>query len=145
MIAMRFMPDVRDDFDLFDDVFDNGFDVPMFNQEPVLKTDVVEKDGKYIMKTDLPGFAKNDVKVTLENGTLSIHAARHENKDEKDRKGKVLRRERRYGSYSRSFYVGNQVKDSDVNASYKDGVLTIELPAKEDKKEIPEKKYIAIE
>ncbi|MCH4021379.1 MAG: Hsp20/alpha crystallin family protein [Erysipelotrichaceae bacterium] len=139
------MPDVRDDFDLFDDVFDNGFDVPMFNQEPVLKTDVVEKDGKYIMKTDLPGFAKNDVKVTLENGTLSIHAARHENKDEKDRKGKVLRRERRYGSYSRSFYVGNQVKDSDVNASYKDGVLTIELPAKEDKKEIPEKKYIAIE
>ena len=142
---MRFMPDVRDDFDLFDDVFDNGVDVPMFNQEPVLKTDVVEKDGKYIMKTDLPGFAKNDVKVTLENGTLSIHAARHENKDEKDRKGKVLRRERRYGSYSRSFYVGNQVKDSDVNASYKDGVLTIELPAKEDKKEIPEKKYIAIE
>ncbi|MCH4019448.1 MAG: Hsp20/alpha crystallin family protein [Erysipelotrichaceae bacterium] len=139
------MPDVRDDFDLFDDVFDNGFDVPMFNQEPVLKTDVVEKDGKYIMKTDLPGFAKNDVKVTLENGTLSIHAARHENKDEKDKKGKVLRRERRYGSYSRSFYVGNQVKDSDVNASYKDGVLTIELPAKEDKKEIPEKKYIAIE
>lgn len=142
---MRFMPDVRDDFDLFDDVFDNGFDVPMFNQEPVLKTDVVEKDGKYIMKTDLPGFAKNDVKVTLENGTLSIHATRHENKDEKDRKGKVLRRERRYGSYSRSFYVGNQVKDSDVKANYNNGVLTIELPAKEDKKEIPEKKYIAIE
>ncbi|MDY3931739.1 MAG: Hsp20/alpha crystallin family protein, partial [Erysipelotrichaceae bacterium] len=132
-------------FDLFDDVFDNGFDVPMFNQEPVLKTDVVEKDGKYIMKTDLPGFAKNDVKVTLENGTLSIHAARHENKDEKDKKGKVLRRERRYGSYSRSFYVGNQVKDSDVKANYNNGVLTIELPAKEDKKEIPEKKYIAIE
>ncbi|WP_108774601.1 Hsp20/alpha crystallin family protein [Lactimicrobium massiliense] len=142
---MRFMPDVRDDFDLFDDVFDNGFDVPMFNQEPVLKTDVVEKDGKYIMKTDLPGFAKNDVKVTLENGTLSIHASRHENKDEKDKKGKVLRRERRYGSYSRSFYVGNQVKDSDVKANYNNGVLTIELPAKEDKKEIPEKKYIAIE
>lgn len=142
---MRFMPDVRDDFDLFDDVFDNGFDVPMFNQEPVLKTDVVEKDGKYIMKTDLPGFAKNDVKVTLENGTVSIHASRHENKDEKDRKGKVLRRERRYGSYSRSFYVGNQVKDSDVKANYNNGVLTIELPAKEDKKEIPEKKYIAIE
>ena len=142
---MRFMPDVRDDFDLFDDVFDNGVDVPMFNQEPVLKTDVVEKDGKYIMKTDLPGFAKNDVKVTLENGTLSIHASRHENKDEKDQKGKVLRRERRYGSYSRSFYVGNQVKDSDVKANYNNGVLTIELPAKEDKKEIPEKKYIAIE
>ena len=142
---MRFMPDVRDDFDLFDDVFDNGFDVPMFNQEPVLKTDVVEKDGKYIMKTDLPGFAKNDVKVALENGTLSIHASRHENKDEKDKKGKVLRRERRYGSYSRSFYVGNQVKDSDVKANYNNGVLTIELPAKEDKKEIPEKKYIAIE
>ena len=142
---MRFMPDVRDDFDLFDDVFDNGFDVPMFNQEPVLKTDVVEKDGKYIMKTDLPGFAKNDVKVTLENGTLSIHAARHENKDEKDRKGKVLRRERRYGSYSRSFYVGNQVKDSDVKANYNNGVLTIELPAREDKKEIPEMKYIPIE
>lgn len=142
---MRFMPDVRDDFDLFDDVFDNGFDVPMFNQEPVLKTDVVEKDGKYIMKTDLPCFAKNDVKVTLENGTLSIHAARHENKDEKDKKGRVLRRERRYGSYSRSFYVGNQVKDSDVKANYNNGVLTIELPAKEDKKEIPDKKYIAIE
>ena len=142
---MRFMPDVRDDFDLFDDVFDNGFDVPMFNQEPVLKTDVVEKDGKYIMKTDLPGFAKNDVKVTLENGTLSIHAARHENKDEKDKKGKVLRRERRYGSYSRSFYVGNQVKDSDVKANDNNGVLTIERPAREDKKEIPEKKYIAIE
>ncbi|MEE8808662.1 MAG: Hsp20 family protein, partial [Lactimicrobium sp.] len=73
------------------------------------------------------------------------HATRHENKDEKDKKGKVLRRERRYGSYSRSFYVGNQVKDSDVKANYNNGVLTIELPAKEDKKEIPEKKYIAIE
>ena len=141
---MRFMPDVRDDFDLFDDVFDNGFDVPMFNQEPVLKTDVVEKDGKYIMKTDLPGFAKNDVKVTLENGTLSIHASRHENKDEKDRKGKVLRRERRYGSYSRSFYVGTAITEEDIKAKFEDGTLRLNIP-KKDPKAVEGKKYIAIE
>ena len=99
---MMFMPDVRNDFDLFDDVFRS----PVFDLEPAMKTDISEKDGKYLMKTDLPGFSKEDIKVSLKNGTLTIHAQHDSNKDTKDKKGRLIRQERYSGAYTRSFYVG---------------------------------------
>ena len=70
---MLFMPSMRDEFDLFDDVFDT----PMFGMEPVMRTDVTEKDGKYVMETDLPGFNKEDIKVSLKDGNLTVSAEHH--------------------------------------------------------------------
>ena len=109
---MMFMPDVRNDFDLFDDVFRS----PVFDLEPAMKTDISEKDGKYLMKTDLPGFSKEDIKVSLKNGTLTIHAQHDSNKDTKDKKGRLIRQERYSGAYTRSFYVGGQVSAAECSS-----------------------------
>ncbi len=138
---MLFMPSMKDEFDLFDDVFNT----PMFGMEPVMKTDVTEKDGKYVMETDLPGFTKEDIKVSLNNGTLTVSAQHNARNDEKDKSGRVIRQERYTGSYARSFYVGDAVKEEDIKASYKDGKLTLEIPHEEEKKEIDTNHYIAIE
>lgn len=138
---MLFMPSMKDEFDLFDDVFNT----PMFGMEPVMKTDVTEKDGKYVMETDLPGFTKEDIKVSLNNGTLTVSAQHNASNDEKDKSGRVIRQERYTGSYARSFYVGDAVKEEDIKASYKDGKLTLEIPHEEEKKEIDTNHYIAIE
>lgn len=138
---MLFMPSMRDEFDLFDDVFNT----PMFGMEPVMKTDVTEKDGKYVMETDLPGFTKEDIKVSLNNGTLTVSAQHNASNDEKDKSGRVIRQERYTGSYARSFYVGDAVKEEDIKASYKDGKLTLEIPHEEEKKEVDTNHYIAIE
>lgn len=141
---MRFVPSVLDDsFDLFDDVFD---DFRSFrNMDSLMRTDVEERDGKYIMNIELPGFNKEDIRMSLKNGTLRIAVKHHANNDERDNRGNILRQERFEGSMMRSFYVGNNVKESDIRASYQNGVLTIEMP---DEKQIvsqPETKYIDIE
>lgn len=138
---MMFMPSVRDDFDLFDDVFDT----PMFGMEPMMKTDITEKDGKYVMETDLPGFSKEDIKVSLKDGNLTVSAEHHGDSDEKDKDGRVIRRERYSGSYSRTFYVGEKVKESDIHAGFKNGKLTLEIPKEDDQKAVEDRHYIAIE
>lgn len=138
---MLFMPSVKDEFDLFDDVFDT----PMFGMEPVMRTDITEKDGRYVMETDLPGFNKEDIKVSLKDGNLTVSAEHHDNNETKDKDGRIIRRERYSGSYQRTFYVGDDVKESDIHASYANGKLTLELPKKEEKKELEDRHYIAIE
>ena len=142
---MRFVPSVlNDEFDLFDDVFDNNF-WPFRNSDSLMRTDVEEKDGKYIMNMELPGFNKEDIRMSLKDGTLSIAAKHHENNDERDRRGNVLRQERFEGSMMRSFYVGKNVKESDIRASYQNGILTVEMPDGKQIASEPEKKYIDIE
>lgn len=138
---MLFMPDVRDRFDLFDDVFNT----PMFGMEQVMKTDITEKDGKYVMETDLPGFEKEDIRISLHKGNLTVSASHDSSSDEKDGNGRIIRRERYSGSYSRTFYVGDSVRESDIHASYKDGKLTLELPKKELQEKTEDRHYIAIE
>ena len=101
------------------------------NARNMMKTDVREKDGKYEMSIDLPGFDKNDVKVALNDGYLTISAEKGLDKEDKDKK--YLRKERYEGSMTRSFYVGDDITDKDINASYKNGVLTLELPKKDQK------------
>lgn len=141
---MMFVPSVfNDNYDLFDDVFDNNF--WPFRNNNLMRTDIEEKDGKYIMKTELPGFNKEDIKMSLKDGTLRIAANHSENNDEKDKKGNVIRQERYAGSMERSFYVGKNVKESDIHASYKDGVLTIEVPDMKQVENKPETKYIDIQ
>lgn len=139
---MRFMPTVKrdEDFDLFDDVFN----APFFGREALMKTDITEKDGKYQLEMDLPGYKKEDIKLSLYNGNLTIEANHNESSEEKDTKGNVVRQERFTGSCTRTFYVGENAKESDVSASFKDGVLKIEVPSENDKIEA-EKKLIRIE
>ena len=110
----------------------------------MMKTDVRETDDSYEVDMDLPGFKKDEVKVQLADGYLTIEAAKGLDKDEEDKKGKYIRRERYAGSMSRSFYVGEGVKQSDIHAKYEDGILKLDIP-KQDKKAVEESKYISIE
>ena len=110
----------------------------------VMKTDVKEHDNGYEVVIDLPGFKKEELQITLENGYLSVNASKGLDKDEKDKKGKVIRQERYAGSMQRSFYVGEAITQEDIKAKYEDGVLKLEIQKKEVKK-LPEKKMITIE
>ncbi|MCR5103727.1 MAG: Hsp20/alpha crystallin family protein [Eubacterium sp.] len=110
----------------------------------VMKTDVHEHDDKYELDIDLPGFKKDEIKLALENGYLSVSASKGLDKEKKDKKGRVIRQERYSGSMQRSFYVGEAVTKEDVKAKYEDGVLKLIIPKNEPEK-LPEKQYIAIE
>lgn len=129
------------DFDLFDDVFG----VPMFSSDRIMRTDVEESDDHYTLKMDLPGYQKEDVSISLNRGNLTISAKRNTSKDEKDERGNILRQERFTGNCSRTFSIGKDVKDTDIHASFKDGILTITVPKQQQKKELPEHNYITIE
>ena len=110
----------------------------------VMRTDVHEHDDKYELDIDLPGFKKDEIKLSLENGYLSVSAAKGLDKEEKDKKGKLIRQERYAGSMQRSFYIGDTIKQDDIKAKFEDGVLKLSIPKTEPEK-IPEKKCIAIE
>ena len=109
----------------------------------LMKTDVHENEEDYEMDMDLPGFKKDQIKINLENGYLTISAAK-EHDNEKKKHGKVIRQERYAGSMQRSFYVGDGVKTEDVKAKFEDGVLKLCIPKKE-LKELPSNTTIAIE
>ena len=108
-----------------------------------MKTDVRETESGYEVDIDLPGFKKDEINVELNNGYLSISAAKGLDKEEK-KEGKYIRKERYAGSMSRSFYVGDAIKQEDVKAKYEDGILRLSVPKKE-AKAVENKKYIAIE
>ena len=110
----------------------------------LMKTDVKETDTDFVVDIDLPGFKKDEIKMQLDNGYLTVSAEKELDKDEK-KKGKYVRRERYAGSVSRSFYVGENITDKDIHPKYENGILTFSLP-KEDKKAVEEKNhYISIE
>lgn len=139
---MKYVPARRNSY-LFDDLFDDMF--PSFNTRntALMKTDIREKDGKYLLDIDLPGYQKEDIKISIFNGNLTISAEHNETNDEKDAKGNILRKERYSGSCSRTFYVGDAIKESDIHASFTNGILTIDFPS-EAKKQEEETKYIDI-
>ena len=110
----------------------------------LMKTDGRERDGSYELDVDLPGFKKDEVTVDLQDGYLTISAAKALDKDESDQKGKFLRQERYTGSMSRSFYVGDDVESTDICAKYEDGILKISVP-KTAHKELPKHSTITIE
>ena len=110
----------------------------------VMKTDVKETETGYEVDIDLPGFKKDEINAKLDNGYLNISAAKGLDKDEQDKNGKYIRRERYAGSMSRSFYVGEGVTEEDIKAKYEDGILRLVVP-KKDAKAVENKKYIAIE
>ena len=110
----------------------------------MMKTDVHEHEDQYEVDIDLPGFKKDEITLDLENGYLTVSAAKGLDKDEKDKKGKLIRQERYAGSMQRSFYVGEGITEEDVKAKFEDGVLKLNIPKKEAPK-VPEKKTIMIE
>ena len=110
-----------------------------------MKTDVHEHEDHFEVDIDLPGFRKDEITVNLENGYLTVSAAKGLDKDETTKKGKVIRQERYAGSLSRSFYVGEELTEEDIKAKLEHGVLSLQIPKKEKKPQLPEKKTIAIE
>ena len=137
---------------LFDDFMDFPFEREFFGRRPlygnseknIMKTDVKETDKAYELDIDLPGFKKDEVTAKLENGYLTISATKGVNKDEQNKEGKYIRRERYAGAMSRSFYIGENVQQEDIHAKFEDGILKLTVP-KEDPKKVEGKKYISIE
>lgn len=135
---------------LFDDWMDFSFpeiDRKLYgkNTANIMQTDVKEKDDCYEVSVDLPGFQKDEINAELKDGYLVISAAKNVNDDEKDKNGKYIRRERYTGNMSRSFYVGEAVTQDDIHAKFENGILTLDIPKKDKKKEVEEKHYVTIE
>ena len=136
---------------LFDEMMDSFNDEffgkrnPLYgkNASRVMKTDIKEVDGRYVIDIDLPGFKKDEIHAELKDGCLTISASKGLDKDEKDKEGRYIRRERYAGAMSRSFYVGD-VEPDQVSAKYEGGVLRISLP-KQGRQELPKNNTIAIQ
>ena len=134
---------------LFDDWMDFSFpdiDRALYGKHAKneMKTDVRETEDGYELDIDLPGFKKDEVTAQLDNGYLTIQASKGLDKEQKDKKGKYIRKERYAGSMSRSFYVGDAITEEDVHAKYEDGILKLSVPKKE-AKAVEQTKHIAIE
>ena len=114
------------------------------NAQNVMKTDVKETEEGYEVDIDLPGFKKDEISAQLDNGYLTISASKGLDKEEKDKQGKYIRRERFSGAMSRSFYVGDGITQEDIKAKYEDGILRLSVP-KKDHRVSENNKYIAIE
>lgn len=139
---------------LFDDFMDFPFEREFFgrrnplygkHEKNMMKTDIKQTDAGYEMDIDLPGFKKEDVTAKLENGYLTISASKGIDKDEKNDEGVYIRRERYVGQCSRSFYVGEDVKQEEIKAKFEDGILKVFIPKTEPKQLAKEQNYIAIE
>ena len=147
------MDDWFDDFDrdfkALDKEFNRSFGRknPLFGRHAknLMKTDVREHDDSYEVDIDLPGFQKDEVNIELTDGYLVVAAEKGLDKEHKDKEGKLIRQERYSGSMTRSFYVGDAVKQEDIKAKMEHGVLKLTVPKVENKPAVEEKKYIAIE
>ena len=136
---------------LFDDLFDMTFpaldaDRKLYgkNAARIMRTDVHEHDEGFELDVDLPGFKKDEIELSLENGNLTITASKALDKDEEDKRGRLIRQERYAGTMQRSFYIGKNVTEEEIKAKFEDGVLKLMIPKKDEKK-LPEKKTIMIE
>ena len=152
----------NDSFDLFDHFYQDPWfgvnDRDFKNIEKklyghraknIMSTDIKESDNGYEMKMDLPGFSKDEITVELNDGYLTVSAAKGMDKDEAEseeeaKKGNYIRKERYSGSCQRSFYVGENLTEADIKGEFKDGILTLTIPKKEEKPK-EEKQYITIE
>ena len=140
---------------LFDEFWNDPFDMdrmlprgrdPLYGKHSknLMKTDVRETEGSYELDVDLPGFKKDEVNVELNNGYLTIEAAKSLDKDDTDKQGRYIRQERYAGSMSRSFYVGEDVQPSEISAKFENGILQLSVP-KAEQKRLPKTTTIAIE
>ena len=140
-----------------ENLFDDWFDFPDFGDfdrterklygrhaDRLMRTDVHEHEDHYDVDIDLPGFKKDEITIELNDGYMTVSAAKGLDQDESDKKGKVIRQERYAGAMQRSFYVGENLTEEDIKAGFKHGVLSLQIPKKETPK-VPERKMILIE
>ena len=140
---MMMIPRKRNEFDLFNDFF-GGDDFFSRRESSIMKTDIKEKADKYVIEVDLPGYEKENIDLKLNDGYLEVSAkVVKEEKNEEDEK--FVHKERYYGQCSRSFYVGDQITEEDVQAEFKNGTLKVTVPKKEETKKLPEVKKIEIQ
>lgn len=133
---MRYYP-------VFDNLFDDFFTTDSQGTSSVMKTDIVEKDGNYELSIEMPGVKKEDIQIKLKDEYLNVTVSHNTNKENKDKESRI-RQERVSGFYSRSFYVGNDVRTEDIKTSFDSGELIVTVP-KEASKKIKENKFIPIE
>ena len=138
---------------LFDDWMDFPFENEFFGKKNplygkhaknMMKTDVRETDNSYEVDIDLPGFKKDEITLELKDGYLTINAAKGLDKDQKDKDGSYIRRERYAGSMTRSFFVGNGITKEEIHAKYENGILMLSVPKKA-AKAVENNHYISIE
>ena len=146
---MFMIPRKNNELDLWDDFFEDPFftnhrNYARHEESRIMKTDIKELKDKYEITIDLPGYEKENLSMSIEDGYLTINAKTSKEANDKE-EGKFVRKERFYGECSRSFYVGEDITEEDIKASFKNGTLKIDVPKKEEKKALPEKKYISIE
>jgi len=132
---MRYYP-------IFDNLFDDFFTTDSQGTFSVMKTDIVEKDGNYELSIEMPGVKEEDIQIKLKDEYLNVTVSHNTNKENKDKEGRI-RQERVSWSYSRSFYVGNDVRTEDIKTSFDSGKLIVTVP-KEASKKIKENKSIPI-
>ena len=138
---------------LFDDFFGDPFGMMPRGRDPLygkharnlMRTDVRETEDTYELDVDLPGFKKDEVTLELKDGVLTIQAVKGLDKDETDKKGKYIRQERYSGAMSRTFYVGEDVKQEDIKAKFENGILSLSVPKPVEQKKVETSKHIAIE
>ncbi|MBQ4370706.1 MAG: Hsp20/alpha crystallin family protein [Oscillospiraceae bacterium] len=140
-----------------ENLFDDWFDFPSFRElqnidrklygrhaAHEMRTDVHESEDHYEVDIDMPGFKKDEITLDLENGYLTVKGAKGLDKEETNKKGKVIRKERYAGTLQRSFYVGEELTAEDITAKFENGVLSLSIPKKETKK-LPERRTIQIQ
>ena len=140
--------DFFNDFPFYDDNAGQKIEKKLYGRhgQNLMKTDIKEMEDGYELEMDLPGFKKDEVKVALKDGYLTVSAAQGLDEEEDDKKtGRYIRRERYAGACERSFYVGEDVTQEDIKGEYKHGILKLFVPKKEAKPAVEQKKYIAIE
>ncbi len=141
---MMMIPRKRNEFDLFDDFFRGDDFFNTRREHSIMKTDIKEKDNEYVIEMDLPGYEKENIDLELEDGYLKV-SAKVEKEENNNENEKFVHKERFYGECSRSFYVGEDIKEEDIKAEFKNGILKVDIPKKEVKGELPEAKKIQIQ
>ena len=142
-------------YDLFDTFFNPWYDDSEYNKKApkqqapqntqnLMKTDIKEKKDGYELEIDLPGFKKDEIKVQLKDGYLTVSAEKGLDKDEEDKKGKYIRKERYAGALSRTFYLGEEIREEEIKAKFENGILSVSIP-KEEEKKVEGPKHISIE
>lgn len=141
---MMMIPRRRNEFDLFNDFF-GGDDFFSKRESAIMKTDIKEKTDKYIIEIDLPGYEKENISLDLKDGYLEVSAKVEKEENSGDENDRYIHKERFYGHCSRNFYVGEEIKEEDIYAEFKNGILKVTVPKKEKHEEIPEVKHIEIQ
>lgn len=139
---------------IFNDWFDDDFFGPMDREvrnadrklygsraAQVMRTDVKETEKGYEVSVDLPGFSKDEITCELKDGYLTISADKKAENERKNGEGRFIRRERYYGSASRTFYVGEDLTEDDIHASFTDGVLKLDLPKQDARQQVEDKRH----